>query len=161
DLTNSASERFVPEFFAGLAAAANRMLSVLRGLAVDRERMAANLRLTGGAVLAEPAYILLAESGRADAHEMLRRITLAAEADRLALHEAIERDGEAWEAVRGRLAELGIRDPEDFFRRPELYRGRAAERALAIGEKYRAVAATLAARGEGNAEGLERGGRAR
>jgi adenylosuccinate lyase len=144
DLTNSASERFVPEFFAGLSAAANRMLSVLRGLVVDRERMAANLRMTGGAVLAEPAYILLAESGRADAHEMLRRITLAAEAERLPLHEAIERDAEAWKAVRERLAELGVAEGEDFFRRPELYRGKAAEKAVAIGEKYRALMAPIA-----------------
>lgn len=146
DLTNSASERFVPEFFAGLAAAANRMLSVLRGLVLNRERMAANLRLTGGAVLAEPAYILLAESGRADAHEMLRRITLAAEAGKLALHEAIERDAEAWAAVRERLTALGIEDPEAFFRQPELYRGRAAQKAVAIGEKYRALVEPLALR---------------
>ena len=147
DLTNSASERFVPEFFAGLAAAANRMLSVLRGLVVDRERMAANLRMTGGSVLAEPAYILLAESGRADAHEMLRRITLKAEAEALPLYEAIERDEAAWASVRSRLAELGQSEPEAFFRSPELYRGRAAEKALSIGEKYRAIAATFADRG--------------
>ncbi len=147
DLTNSASERFVPEFFAGLGAAANRMLSVLRGLVVDRERMAANLRMTGGAVLAEPAYILLAESGRPDAHEMLRRMTLAAEASRLPLHEAIERDPEALAAVSERLAALGFDDPEAFFRSPELYRGRAAEKALAIGGKYRALMGPFAARG--------------
>jgi adenylosuccinate lyase len=146
DLTNSASERFVPEFFAGLAAAANRMLSVLKGLVVDRERMAANLRMTGGSVLAEPAYILLAESGRPDAHEMLRRITLAADAERIPLHEAIARDSEAWAAVRARLAALGIADPDSFFASPELYRGKAAEKALALGAKYRDLAAPLAAR---------------
>jgi len=139
DLTNSASERFVPEFIAGLAAAANRMLGVLRGLVVDRARMAANLRMTGGAVLAEPAYILLAESGRPDAHELLRRITLAAERDALALHEALARDPEASLAVQARLAALGVADPEGFFSAPERYRGRAAEKARAIGERYRAL----------------------
>ncbi|HUW39561.1 MAG TPA: lyase family protein [Rectinemataceae bacterium] len=147
DLTNSASERFVPEFFAGLAAAASRMLSVLRGLKVDRERMAANLGLTGGSVLAESAYILLAESGRPDAHELLRRITLAAERDGLPLHEALARDGEAMAAVTARLAALGVADAAGFFASPERYRGRAAEKARAIGSKYRKLAAAVAARG--------------
>jgi adenylosuccinate lyase len=144
DLTNSASERFVPEFVAGLAAAANRMLSVLRGLKIDRARMLANLRMTGASVLAEPAYILLAESGRPDAHELLRRITLAAEKGGLSLHEALARDPEAMSAVGSSLAALGVADPEGFFASPERYRGKAAEKARAIGLKYRALMGAFA-----------------
>jgi adenylosuccinate lyase len=136
DLTNSASERFIPEYFAGLAAAANRMLSVLRGLYVDRERMAANLAITGGAVLAEPAYILLAESGEPDAHEKMRRITLLCEKEGLSLRAALEREG-VLGRLTGKLEALGIEDSASFFDEPARYRGRAAERALAIGEKYR------------------------
>lgn len=153
DLTNSASERFVPEFVAALAAAANRMLSVLRGLQIDRGRMAANLRLTGGGVLAEPAYILLAESGRPDAHELLRRITLAAEKSALPLHEALARDPEAMSAVGSRLAVLGVSDPESFFASPERYRGRAAEKARAIGSKYRALMEAFATAPKGTVAG--------
>ncbi len=141
DLTNSASERFVVEYLAGLAAAANRMLSVLRGLVVDRERMAQNLALTGGAVLAEPAYILLAEAGLPDAHERLRRITLAAEREGLSLAEAIAREPEAEAAVTTRLSALGLPPATQFFADPAAYRGRAAEKARAIGEKYRALVA--------------------
>jgi adenylosuccinate lyase len=136
DLTNSASERFIPEYFAGLSAAANRMLSVLKGLYVDRERMAANLGITGGAVLAEPAYILLAESGESDAHETMRRITLLCEREGLSLRAALEREGVLGRLVE-RLASLGVESGESFFDEPERYRGRAAERALAIGMKYR------------------------
>jgi adenylosuccinate lyase len=136
DLTNSASERFVAEYLAGFAAAANRMLAVLRGLVVDRQRMLANLGMTGGAVLAEPAYVLLAESGRADAHEILRRVTLVAEREGLALHEALSRDAEALAAVTGHLAALGVAEPACFFAEPERYRGRAAERARAVGEDF-------------------------
>jgi adenylosuccinate lyase len=151
DLTNSASERFVGEYFAGLAAAANRMLSVLRSLAVDRERMAANLCMTGGALLAEPAYILLGESGRADAHEILRRITLRIEREGIRLAEALKAEeleggGNAFEAVTEGLAALGIADAEGFFASPERYRGRAAEKARAIGERYRALLMGIASR---------------
>ena len=135
DLTNSASERFVPEYFAGLTAAANRMLSVLEGLVVDRERMAANLGMTGGAVLAEPAYILLAESGEADAHEKMRRITLLCEREGLSLRQALEREGVLGPLTR-KLESLGIEGASSFFEEPRRYRGRAAEKARAIGEKY-------------------------
>lgn len=138
DLTNSASERFVPEYFAGLAAAANRMLSVLRGLTVDRERMAANLGMTGGAVLAEPAYILLAETGEADAHEKMRRITLLCEKDGLSLREALEREGSLG-PITEKLESLGVKQAGSFFEEPRRYRGRAAEKARAIGDKYRGL----------------------
>ena len=139
DLTNSASERFVAEYLAGLAAAANRMLSVLRGLRVDRARMAANLSMTGGSVLAEPAYILLAESGLADAHERLRRVTLAAEAEGLAFHEALSREPGTEALLTERLLALGLPPAAEFFAEPAAYRGRAAEKARAIGGKYRAL----------------------
>jgi adenylosuccinate lyase len=145
DLTNSASERFVPEYFAGLAAAANRMLSVLRGLSVDRERMAANLRMTGGAVLAEPAYILLAEAGAADAHEKLRRITLLCEKEGLSLPEALKREG-VLALLTERLKALGVEEADRFFEHPERYSGRAADRARAIGGKYRGILQAVAAR---------------
>jgi adenylosuccinate lyase len=138
DLTNSASERFIAEYFAGITAAANRMLSVLKGLYVDRERMAANLGMTGGAVLAEPAYILLAESGEADAHEKMRRITLLCEKEGLTLPEALKREG-VLDLLTKRLASLGVPKPESFFEEPWRYRGKAAERAVAIGGKYRVL----------------------
>jgi adenylosuccinate lyase len=138
DLTNSASERFIVEYLAGLSAAANRMLSVLKGLYVDRERMEANLALTGGAVLAEPAYILLAESGEADAHEKLRRITLLCEKEGLTLPEALKKEG-VLGLLTERLRALGVEDGARFFEEPRRYRGRAAEKARALGGKYRAL----------------------
>jgi len=158
DLTNSASERFIAEYLAGLSAAANRMLGVLRGLGVDRERMAANLRMTGGAVLAEPAYILLAETGEKDAHEKLRRITLLCEREGLSLAEALGREG-AMAALVSRLEALGIEGAGEFFARPELYRGRAAAKARSIGEKYRALMGAAAGGGaaRGGLEGAAAG----
>lgn len=156
DLTNSASERFVVEFIAGLCAAANRMLKVLRGLKVDRARMAANLASGAGLVLAEPTYILLAEAGVAEAHEAVRKLTLEAEASGVTLAEALERHPELRDAVYAKLGELGHADPAAFFARPELYRGRAAEKAARLGAKYR----ELAARWKGGLDALARRGAA-
>lgn len=148
DLTNSASERFVAEYLAGLTAAANRALSVLGGLRVERQRMLANLGMTGGGVLAEPAYILLAESGRSDAHEVVRRITLAAEQKGLPFARALEEDPEAREAIVQRLEALGVAEPAAFFEHPERYRGRAAEKARAIAANYRALMGAIVKGGE-------------
>jgi adenylosuccinate lyase len=139
DLTNSASGRFLPEYLAGFADAAERMRAVLSGLRVDRGRMLANLSLTGGSVLAEPAYILLAEAGLPDAHERLRRITLAAEAEGLSFHEALARDEATSAILSERLAALGLPAASEFFSHPESYRGRAAEKARSLGEKYRSL----------------------
>ncbi len=145
DLTNSASERFVADYLAGFGAAVNRELSVLRGLVVDRGRMAANLALSGGAVLAEPAYILLAEAGLADAHERLRRITLAAERDAVPFHQALARDPETSAILSERLAALGLPPAGEFFAAPAAYRGHAAEKARAIARKYRETGSRILA----------------
>jgi len=65
DLSNSASQRFIADYLTGLALAFNRMNSILKGLQADRENMLKNLLQGGGkvrgGVMAEPAYILLAE----------------------------------------------------------------------------------------------------
>ncbi len=140
DLTNSASGRFVAEYIAGFCAAVRRMLSVLKGLAVNRERMLANLRSGGGSVLAEPAYILLAESGFADAHEIVRTLTLDAERGGLSFGEALARNEQAKAAIYKKLRDLGYAKPEDFFSAPEAYNGRAAHKARQIGDKYRKLA---------------------
>jgi adenylosuccinate lyase len=142
DLTNSASERFVAEFVAGFCAACNRMRSVLKGLNVDRKRMAENLEraAASGSVLAEPAYILLAEAGYTDAHERLRLITLECERDGISLSSALDRHPEERDAMFGRLESLGWEEPGDFFKKPKLYRGKAAEKAQRLGEKWKRIA---------------------
>ncbi len=144
DLTNSASERFLVDWLAGLTAAANRLLGVLRGIVPDRSRMLSNLAMTGASLLAEPAYILLAESGRADAHEVLRRATLAVEKEGLGFGEALRREPGAFEAIAGRLRSLGHDNAEDFFSRPWAYNGRAASKARKVGNEYRELVRGIA-----------------
>jgi 3-carboxy-cis,cis-muconate cycloisomerase len=60
--------------YAGGAAAC--VADVVEGLDVDVERMAANLRLTDGAIVSERlALVLAARLGRAEAHELLADAT--------------------------------------------------------------------------------------
>ena len=140
DLTNSASQRFVADYLAGFTLAVSRMKSVVSGLQADREGMAKNLANSGGkvkgGVLAEPAYILLAESGISDGHEVIRKITLEAETNGITFYEALKKNADAFARIQGQLEKLGVADPAGFFANPERYRGLAAEKAERLAKKY-------------------------
>lgn len=141
DLTNSASQRFVADYLAGFTFAVARMKSVVSGLQADRDGMAANLANAGGKVkggiLAEPAYILLAESGISDAHETIRNITLDAESNKITFYEALVKNKDAFTRITAQLEKLGIADSAGFFASPERYRGLAVEKAERLSAKYR------------------------
>ena len=143
DLTNSASQRFTADYLAGFTLAVARMKSVVSGLQADREGMARNLAGAGGkvrgGVLAEPAYILLAESGVSDAHEVIRKITLDAETSGITFFEALRKDGDAFGRITAQLEKLGVSDPAGFFENPERYRGLATEKAERLARKYGAL----------------------
>lgn len=146
DLTGSASARFVPEFVAGFVAAANRLLRVVSGLQVDRERMGRRLRESSSdLVLAEAAYVLLASAGDRDAHERVRRLTLACEQRGVGLLDAARGDAATWQrlehAVQARFGTSAIA----FFSHPEHYAGRAGTKARAIAVRYRSVMDNLEA----------------
>jgi adenylosuccinate lyase len=153
DLSNSASQRFIADYVAGFCMAVSRMTAVIEGLRADREKCLANLRCGGGGisggVLAEPAYILLAESGISDAHERIRKITLKAESEGLSFAAALASEDESLVRIGEQLARLGLIVPVardaaalkqaalQWFEKPESYRGLAAKKARALAKKYR------------------------
>jgi adenylosuccinate lyase len=143
DLSNSASQRFVADYIAGFAFAVRRMTEVIEGLAPDKERLLSNLRGGGiaGGIMAESAYILLAESGVSDAHEVIRRVTLKAEKERLSFSEALSGEKDALAAIEGKMREIKLIDEKtsalDFFAKPENYCGLAVRKAKILSEKYK------------------------
>jgi adenylosuccinate lyase len=144
DLSNSASQRFIADYAAGFCLAVRRMASVIEGLGADRERLMANLRGSagiGGGVLAEPAYILLAESGVSGAHEVIRKITLGAEKEKLTFAQALAREPEVLERIGRKMAELGLvgapGEALSWFEKPEQYRGLSVKKAKELAAKYR------------------------
>jgi adenylosuccinate lyase len=149
DLSNSASQRFISDYIAGFCLAVSRMSKVIEGLGADRERLLANLRGGGipGGVMAEPAYILLAETGVSDAHEVIRKITLAAEKENISFAAALAKETETLKKIGGKLAELGLiaakaedlKEALSFFENPERYCGLAAKKARTLAEKYKAL----------------------
>lgn len=164
DLTNSASQRFIADYIAGFCQAIHRMTTVIQGLGVDRERLLYNLRggpalgfgatneggrkgVIVGGVLAEPAYILLAESGVSDAHEVIRKITLRAEEQGLSFAQALAEQPEVLSRIGEKMKDLGLvaSDAEvlAFFEQPERYCGLASRKAKTLAQKYRSLMESL------------------
>jgi adenylosuccinate lyase len=143
DLTNSASSRFIAEYFAGLASAAARMGSVVRSLVVDRRRMAENLASAGDMIFSEPVYILMALGGDPEAHEGVRKATLSVEKTGGKLTDAIRRNTSAWDKLTRQLFLARSQDANSFFDNPANYRGIAAEQARTLAEKYEGVCSRM------------------
>jgi adenylosuccinate lyase len=150
DLSNSASQRFIADYVTGFCLAVSRMASVIEGLGVDRGRLLANLGGGGipgggipGGIFAEPAYILLAESGVSGAHEVIRKITLRAEKEGLSFAQALAADPEVLSRIGAKMAELGLvasaEDALTFFQQPERYCGLAVKKAKTLAAKYKRI----------------------
>jgi len=147
DLTNSASQRFIADYIVGFCLAVSRMTGIIKGLGVDRERLHANLNDDGGnlpgGIMAEPAYILLAETGVSNAHEIIRRITLSAEKEKKSFAASLADEPALLEEIGNKLKELGLIETTDsalsFFENPQRYCGLASVKAKAIAEKYKTL----------------------
>ena len=92
DLTNSASQRFIPEVIAGLVSSAKRLNKVCSKLVVDKENLKKNFDKSSASIVAEPLYILLAFHGHPDAHETVKQLTLKADSEGKSLMEIVKQD---------------------------------------------------------------------
>jgi adenylosuccinate lyase len=137
DLSNSASSRFVTDYICGFAAAVNRMISVLSSLSVDRDRMKANLESAGDSVLAEALYILLSLTGEPEAHEVVRKLSIASSEGQESLLNVLRGQKGLFAKLDGYLRERRETSLDDFLSHPEAYSGIAEAKARQIAEKYR------------------------
>lgn len=128
DLTDSASTRFYTVPLAGVASMAARLNSVMSKIEVDEDNMKRNLYASGGAIAAEPFYLLLEKYGHTRAHEVSKELS----------HRALEQKRPLYEVA---AEDDGIRDYMEKFtdherlilQEPESrYTGLAAQKAMAI-----------------------------
>jgi adenylosuccinate lyase len=75
DLTDSASARFYGLTLASVASMADRLNKVMSKIEVDEANMQKNLYLSGGAIAAEPLYLLLEKYGHTTAHEASKALS--------------------------------------------------------------------------------------
>ncbi|MEM2920875.1 MAG: lyase family protein [Candidatus Bathyarchaeia archaeon] len=75
DLTNSLSQRYLPELLVIFDSSIRRLTKVVTNLRVDGKNMCRNFESGKDKAIAEPLYILLSYYGHPDAHEYVRRLT--------------------------------------------------------------------------------------
>jgi adenylosuccinate lyase len=133
DLTDSASSRFYVIIPASVVAMATRLNTIMNKLEVDEENMQRNLQLTGGAIAAEPLYLLFEKYGHTTAHEKSKALAHSAMESGTPLVDVIASDAEAseyWNKFTDSEKQI-ITEPEKY------YIGKAAEKARHIAKSWR------------------------
>jgi adenylosuccinate lyase len=134
DLTNSSSQRYLPELVVAFDYAVRRLLrtiwDVTKGkprLVVDSQNMKRNFEMSKEEVAAEPLYILLAASGHPDAHEMVRAIVQNSITEKKSFREELDKNPEL-----RRYFESIPEKKRKYVEDPNLYTGIATNKALEI-----------------------------
>lgn len=128
DLTDSASSRFYTIVPASVASMTARLDRIMQKLEVDEAAMQKNLGLTGGAIAAEPLYLLFEKYGHTTAHEKAKDLAHQALQNNKPLVDVISKDKEAkdyWLQFSPQEKQI-ITQPEQF------YTGLAAKKARKI-----------------------------
>jgi len=132
DLTNSASQRFLPEIFAALFLSTKRLDRVVSKMSVDKANMKKNFENSKGMLVAEPLYILLAKHGHSNAHETVRELTLKAQAEKKSLMGLAKENKE----LAGFLKKFS-KEQLEILENPEKYVGQAVVKTKKIVEHWK------------------------
>lgn len=128
DLTDSASSRFYTIAFASVAAMTARLTRIMGKIEVNKDAMERNLRLTGGAIAAEPLYLLFEKHGHTTAHEKAKSLAHKALAMSQPLAAVVAEDDEGsvyWQKFTETEKKI-IENPEQH------YSGKAKEKAQLV-----------------------------
>ncbi len=134
DLTDSASARFYPILLGCVAEMASRLNRTMSKIEVDEESMQRNLKLSGGAIGAEPLYLILGKLGHTSGHEKAKEIAHAALDGGITFGEAVQKDEKIMQNYWDRISEqdrLKIIEPETH------YIGLAAKKTRMIVDRYK------------------------
>lgn len=117
DLTDSASSRFYTIAPASVASMTSRLNKIMGKLEVNKEAMQRNLTLTGGAIAAEPLYLLFEKHGHTKAHEKAKELAHLALSQNRSLAEVVAEDTEAavyWQKFSPQEQQI-IEKPEQYY----------------------------------------------
>ncbi|MFH1752086.1 MAG: lyase family protein [archaeon] len=76
DLTNSLSQRFIPELLVVFDSSVKRIGKLMSRLTVDKKNMEKNFNLSSDKLIAEPLQILLSFHGFTEGHEKVRQLAM-------------------------------------------------------------------------------------
>jgi adenylosuccinate lyase len=122
DLTNSASGRFVAEFFAALDYTIYRTTNVVKVMEVDRNQLKKNFDMTRDFIIAEPLYIILGLHGCPDPYDWSKKLSDSSRQTGKTISELAEAEPKLQEYYAKFTPEQ-----RELINHPELYTGNAAK----------------------------------
>jgi adenylosuccinate lyase len=134
DLTNSASQRYIPEILDIFDYAIRRATRIAKKIETRPENMIKNLNLSRNTITAEPLHLLLESVGRHTARKEVEVLADRAMAEKKSVVKLAERDAQLKPYVR----KLGV-EQKEILMNPEKYTGKAKEKTLEIVEKWKSV----------------------
>lgn len=139
DLTNSSSQRYLPELLMIFDYSVRRLSRTIWDekskqlkLVVDEENLHKNLEMSADKIVSEPLYILLAAAGHPDAHESVRRLVQKSIGEKKSFRELIRNDPEL-SAYYDKIPKQGW----DIMEDPTKYTGIANDKAKMVAEFWR------------------------
>lgn len=132
DLTDSASARFYGMVLASVASMATRLNKVMAKVEVDEANMEKNLYMSGGAIGAEPLYLLLEKYGHVRGHETAKALAHEAEEAGKTLYEVASKNSEISEY----FSQFSDEEKRILEEPEQHYTGLAAKKALLIYEQW-------------------------
>ena len=132
DLTDSASARFYGIVLACVASMAARLNRVMGVVEVDEENMSRNLHMSGGAIAAEPLYLLLEKYGHTSAHEVSKKLAHQALESERSLYEVASQD----ESIADYFSKFNDRERQILQEPEKYYTGLAAQKARAVHDRW-------------------------
>lgn len=145
DLTNSLSQRYLPDLLVGFDSTVRRITRTIWDtsknhprISVDQESIKRNLEMNLHSILAEPLYILLSVAGHTDAHEAVRKIVQKAISERRSFSEVFRSD----EGMKKYLEKIP-KDKLKLLDSPEKYSGIASRKAKRVLEGWQKTISTL------------------
>jgi len=134
DLADSSSARFYPVLVDCVAEMAKRLSRTMAKIEVDEDAMQKNLKMSKGAIGAEPLYLILGKLGHTDGHEKAKSIAHSALDAGLSFGDAVKNDDEVMNEYWSKMTE----DEHNMILEPEIYyTGLAHDKAKAIAAKWR------------------------
>jgi adenylosuccinate lyase len=140
DLTNSASQRFLPELLTAFDYCTVRLNRAMGGLHVNQHAMNRNLNANKEQIIAEPLYVLLALQGCPNAYERVRKLAREARQQGKSIMALARQD---W-ALRGYVSKMRP-EQQQLLDDPAKYTGQSQQRTVAVCEHWRQEAEKLRA----------------
>jgi adenylosuccinate lyase len=131
DLTNSLTQRYIPELLVIFDASIKRMVRITKKLRVDEINMRRNFEMNRDKIIAEPLYILLAFYGHPNAHLHIKKLTEESYKTSKSLYEIVVQD----ESLQPYLEKFNSAQNE-ILRDPSKYTGMAHKKTEKIAELW-------------------------